>query len=45
MVITDAWGGYNTLGALGYAAPAGCRSGNPAVAEEYLPIVHLVFRT
>lgn len=43
MVITDAWGGYNTLGKLGYEHLPVVEAGNPDVAEEYLPIVHLVF--
>jgi hypothetical protein len=45
MVITDAWGGYNALGARGYQHLPVVEANNPAVAEEYLPIVHLVFRT
>ncbi len=45
MVITDAWGGYNTLGELGYQHLARVEASDPDVAEEYLPIVHLVFRT
>ena len=43
MVITDAWGGYNSLGARGYEHLPVVESGLPEVAEEYLPIVHLVF--
>jgi hypothetical protein len=43
MVITDAWGGYNSLGARGYEHLPVVESGNPEVAEEFLPIVHLVF--
>lgn len=43
MVITDAWGGYNTLDKLGYDHLPVVESGKPEVAEEYLPIVHLVF--
>jgi hypothetical protein len=44
MVITDAAPGYNSkLGALGYAHLPVVEAGNPKVAEEYLPIVHLVF--
>jgi hypothetical protein len=42
-VITDAWGGYNGLGALGYAHLPVVEGSNPEVAEEYLPIIHLVF--
>ena len=43
MVITDAWGGYNGLAKLGYQHLPVVESNNPEVAEEYLPIVHLVF--
>lgn len=42
-VITDAWGGYNGLQGLGYDHLPVVEANNPAVAEEYLPIVHLVF--
>jgi hypothetical protein len=43
MVITDAWGGYNGLGALGYDHLPVAQADDPKVAEEYLPIIHLVF--
>lgn len=43
MIITDAWGGYNGLGSLGYAHLPVVESSKPEVAEEYLPIIHLVF--
>lgn len=43
MVITDAWGGYNGLPALGYQHLPVVEGNDPNVAEEYLPIVHLVF--
>lgn len=43
IVITDAWGGYNGLPALGYQHLPVVEGNDPNVAEEYLPIVHLVF--
>jgi transposase-like protein len=43
MVITDAWRSYNSLGARGYQHLPVIEGANPAVAEEFLPIVHLVF--
>jgi hypothetical protein len=43
MVITDAWGGYNSLADRGYEHLPVVEASKPDVAEEYLPIVHLVF--
>jgi hypothetical protein len=43
MVITDAAPGYSKLAALGYQHLPVVEGNDPAVAEEYLPIVHLVF--
>ena len=43
MVITDAWGAYNSLGKRGYAHLPVVEANDPAIAEEYLPIIHLVF--
>ena len=43
MVVTDAAPAYNSLGTRGYAHLPVVEGGNPQVAEEYLPIVHLVF--
>jgi hypothetical protein len=43
MVVTDAWGGYNDLGKLGYQHLPVIEGSDPQVAEDYLPIVHLVF--
>jgi hypothetical protein len=43
MVVTDAWGGYNDLSAMGYQHLPVIEGSDPAVAEDYLPIVHLVF--
>lgn len=43
MVVTDAWGGYNGLTGLGYQHLPVIEGADPQVAEDYLPIVHLVF--
>ena len=43
MVITDAWTGYATLAKRGYQHLAVAERGEPGVAEDYLPIVHLIF--
>ena len=43
MVITDAAPSYATLAARGYEHLPIVEAANPAVAEEYLPIIHLVF--
>lgn len=43
MVVTDGWVGYHTLKARGYEHLAVVEAGSPDVAEEYLPIVHLIF--
>ena len=43
VVITDAAPAYNSLEKRGYAHLPVVEGGNPQVAEEYLPIVHLVF--
>jgi len=43
MVVTDAWQGYAGLVKLGYQHLACPERGEPNVAEDYLPIVHLIF--
>jgi|ERR1700687_159396 len=43
IVIADAAPAYAKLGMSGYAHLPVVEAGNPEVAEEYLPIVHLVF--
>ncbi|MGO9849834.1 MAG: IS1595 family transposase [Methylocella sp.] len=43
IVITDAAPAYNTLEKRGYAHLPVVEGGDPQVAEEYLPIIHLVF--
>ena len=42
-VITDDWSGYTSLAKRGYKHLAVAERGNSQVAEEYLPIIHLVF--
>lgn len=42
LIITDDWGGYNDLENRGYKHLAVAERGAPQVAEEYLPIIHLV---
>jgi ISXO2-like transposase domain/Transposase zinc-ribbon domain len=43
MVITDAWTGYASLAERGYEHLPVVEAHDPAIAEEYLPIIHLVF--
>lgn len=43
MVVTDDWSAYDGLRALGYEHLAVAERGEAKVAEEYLPLVHLIF--
>jgi transposase-like protein len=43
LVITDDWSGYASLRKRGYGHHAIAECGDPDVAEEFLPIIHLVF--
>jgi len=43
LVITDDWSGYASLRKRGYDHHAIAECGDPEVAEEFLPIIHLVF--
>ena len=42
-LIADDWSGYAGLGKRGYEHFAVAECGDPEVAEQYLPIIHLVF--
>ena len=42
-VVTDDWNGYTGLRKRGYDHHAVAECGNPEVAENFLPIIHLVF--
>jgi transposase-like protein len=43
MIVTDDWSGYAGLATRGFDHMAVTERGDPAVAEEYLPMIHLVF--
>jgi len=43
LIVTDDWSGYNSLRTRGYDHHAIAECGDPEVAEEFLPISHLVF--
>ena len=42
-LVTDDWSGYASLAKRGYKHLAIAERGDPQVAEEYLPIIHLIF--
>ena len=42
-IITDDWSGYGDLTTRGFTHVAAPERGDPKVAEEFLPIIHLVF--
>jgi transposase-like protein len=42
-ISTDDWSAYASLGARGYRHTAVAERGDPRVAEEHLPMIHLVF--
>jgi transposase-like protein len=43
LIVTDDWSGYGSLRARGYDHHAIAECGDPEVAEEFMPIIHLVF--
>lgn len=43
LTVTDDWSGYASLRKRGYDHHAIAECGDPEVAEEFLPIIHLVF--
>ena len=43
LVVTDDWSGYTSIGKRGYEHFAATELGDPSVAEECMPIIHLVF--
>jgi len=43
LIVTDDWSGYGGLRARGYDHHAIAECGDPEVAEEFMPIIHLVF--
>jgi len=42
-ITTDDWQGYDTLPKYGFQHRAIAERGDPSVAEEWLPLIHLVF--
>jgi ISXO2-like transposase domain len=43
LIVTDDWSGYGGLRARGYDHHPIAECGDPEVAEEFLPMTHLVF--
>ena len=43
LIVTDDWSGYGSLRTRGYDHHAIAECGDPEVAEEFMPTIHLVF--
>ena len=43
LIVTDDWSGYGSLRTRGYDHHAIAECGDPEVAKEFMPIIHLVF--
>ena len=43
LIVTDDWSGYGSLRTRGYDHHAIAECGDPEVAEEFMPIIHLVY--
>ena len=43
LIITDDWSGYASLRKRGYDHHPIAESGDPEIAEQFMPIIHLVF--
>jgi len=43
LIVSDDWSGYGSLRKLGYDHHAIAECGNPEIAEEFMPMIHLVF--
>lgn len=43
LIVTDDWSGYGSLDKLDYEHHAIAECGDPEVAEEFMPMIHLIF--
>ena len=43
LIVTDDWSGYASLRKRGYDHHAIAESGDPEIAEQFMPMIHLVF--
>ena len=43
LIVSDDWSGYGNLRKLGYNHHAIAECGDPEIAEEFMPMIHLVF--